>query len=172
MRAVRLSLAAVVVATVLAHVRCLGLGFVYDDHRFVEKNPSIATLAEPWRFFADPTTASAAQGVEPDVWQPLRTLHFAVDRALFRLDPAGFHLGNLVIHVLVAALVWRLLLVLLRGEVARGPWPAGAAAERAAAVAAAAGALFFALHPVTVEAVAWVSSRGDLLAWAERQRSE
>ena len=159
MRPLRLALVVVVLGAVLAHQRCLSHGFVYDDHRFIVRNEAIATLERPWRFFTDPSTASAAQGVEPDVWRPLRTLDFAVDRALFGLDPRGWHAESLAWHVLNAALVCLLLArVLSRDGTPRGVGAAGAAA-------AAGGALAFAVHPSTVESVAWVSSRGDLVAW-------
>ena len=89
----RVLLAALLVAgaAVLAHARGLDGGFVYDDHRFVVRNRAIESVEDPARFFTDPGTASAAQGVEPDVWRPLRTLAFAVDRALFGLAPFGWY---------------------------------------------------------------------------------
>lgn len=152
-----------------AHGRSLSAGFVYDDHRFVELNPAIASLADPVSFFTDPATASAAQGVQPDIYRPLRTLHFAVDRAVFGLRPFGWHLASVLLHGLNGALVFLLLLRLLvrAPEVA----PAGGAASRrgdgttGAIVAAALGAALFVAHPATVESTAWISSRGDLLAW-------
>jgi hypothetical protein len=148
-----LTLLAVFLAAVLAHARSAQATFVYDDHRFVVQNPAIESLRDPASFFTDPGTASAAAGIEPDVYRPLRTLHFAIDRALFGLAPTGWHVVSMLVHALVAVLVW----VLLLRVVAPG-------AGRAGAAAALFGALLFAVHPVTAEAVAWVSSRGDLLA--------
>ncbi len=156
-----MGLAVVLLAGFLAHAVCLGHGFVYDDHRFVEQNAAIRSMADPGRFFTDPGTASAAEGVEPDVWRPLRTLLFAVDHALFGLAPRGWHLLSLLVHLLNAALVYRLLLRCFAPSS-----PVGGGTDASACVAAAAGASLFAVHPVTVEAVAWVSSRGDLVAWA------
>jgi hypothetical protein len=167
-----LTACAVLLAVVLAHAGSLRGGFVYDDHRFVERNDAIRSLSSPGRFFTDPATASAGAGVEPDIWRPLRTLNFAVDRALFGLDPAGWHFGNLALHGANALLVWVLLLRVLGGvpavapgRLARPGAGEGDAAGAARNVAAAAGAILFAVHPVTSEVVAWVSSRGDLLAW-------
>jgi tetratricopeptide (TPR) repeat protein len=139
----------VAAAAFVVHAGTLSAGFVYDDHRFVEENPAIRSI-DVVSFFADPATASAHGGIQPDVYRPLRTLDYAVDHALFGLDPRGWHLENLLWHALAAFLVFRLLLPLLRGNV----------------LAAGLGALVFAVHPVTSEAVAWVSSRGDLLAVA------
>jgi hypothetical protein len=141
-----LVLAAVAAAT--AYVGTLGHGFVYDDHRFVGANPGIdAVAAAPWRAF-DPSTASV-DGAEPGMWRPVRTLSFALDRALFGRDPAGMHLANVLLHGVATALVFALGSALRIGD-----------------LGAAAGAAIFALHPVQAEAVSWVSARGDLLSAA------
>lgn len=165
---------AVVLALVLlafaAHGRSLASGFVYDDHRFVELNPAIRSLGSPLSFFTDPGTASAAQGVQADIYRPLRTLDFAVDHALFGLRPFGWHLASVLLHAVNGALVFLLLLrLLVRSPTDPAPGPAlprrEAGRAPAAVVASAIGAALFVTHPVTVESVAWISSRGDLLAW-------
>lgn len=169
----RVALVAVLVAVtaILVHARSAWGGFVYDDHRFIVKNPAIRTLSDPGRFFTDPSTASAAQGVEPDIWRPLRTLDYAIDYAVLGAAPAGWHVSNVLLHAAVSVLVWLLLWRLLARDAptAAGPLrPSGSAPPTRLPpelLAAAAGALAFAVHPATVEVVAWVSSRGDLLAW-------
>ena len=121
-------------------------GFVYDDHRFVEWNRHLDSVASaPWTAF-DPATTTL-DGAEPGMWRPLRTLSLALDRALFGPGPLGHHIASLLLHGLAAALVFAL------GR-ALGVMDLGAAA----------GAAIFAFHPVQVEVVAWISSRGDLLA--------
>jgi len=138
----------VFVLAVVAHAPGLRGGFVYDDHRFVEQNHALDHLT-PERFFRDPATASATSGIQTDIYRPVRTLDYAVGTAVFGRDASWpFHLGNILLHALGALLLFRLLVPLVRGR--RG-------------IAAAAAALY-AVHPVTVESVAWISSRGDLLA--------
>ncbi|MFV1958839.1 MAG: hypothetical protein ACC662_05430, partial [Planctomycetota bacterium] len=133
---------------VLAHAPGLRGGFVYDDHRFVEQNEALDHLTLD-RFFRDPATASATSGIQADIYRPVRTLDYAVGTAVFGRDrPWPFHLGNILLHALGAVLLFRLLVPLVRGR-----W----------GIAAVAAALY-AVHPVTVESVAWISSRGDLLA--------
>jgi tetratricopeptide (TPR) repeat protein len=139
--------AGLVLLAVLAHAPALGAGFVYDDHRFIEANPALRSI-DPVAYFTDPATASATDGIRPDVYRPLRTLDFAVTYALFGLDPRPWHLVNLLLHAANVLLLARLLAPLVRGSHS----------------ACAAGAALFAVHPVGVEAVAWVSSRGDLLS--------
>jgi Flp pilus assembly protein TadD len=80
-------------------------------------------------------------------WHPLTTLSHMLDCELFGLDPRGPHLVNLLFHLANTALLY---LVLIRSTDSR--WPA-------AFVAA-----LFALHPLHVESVAWISERKDLLS--------
>ena len=68
------------------------------------------------------------------------------DEGGFRLNPYVFHLANLIVHVLTVLAVYGLLKFLLAQ-----PLPA------------AVGAMLFAVHPVQVESVAWVSGMKDLL---------
>jgi len=63
------------------------------------------------------------------------------------LNPAPFHTANVLLHILSTLVLFAILKILVRHE-----WPAGA------------GALLFALHPVQVEAVAWVTGLKDILA--------
>jgi len=79
-------------------------------------------------------------------WHPLTWLSHMADVSLFGLDPRGHHLMSLAFHCLNAALLF-LVLQGLTGAF----W-------RSAAVAA-----LFAVHPLHVESVAWVSERKDLL---------
>lgn len=80
-------------------------------------------------------------------FQPLAWLSLALDRALWGLDPRGFHLANLALHALSAYLLYRLLRELAAGE-----------------TAAALAATLWAVHPLRVEPVAWVTERRELLA--------
>jgi tetratricopeptide (TPR) repeat protein len=80
-------------------------------------------------------------------WIPLTWVSLEIDHALFGLDPAGYHATNVVLHAANAAL---LLLVLATASGALG--------------ASAFVAGVFALHPLHVESVAWVSERKDVLS--------
>ena len=90
-------------------------------------------------------------------YQPLTWLTYALDYFLWGLDPFGFHLTSLALHCINALLFYFLalrLLALSLGEEAR-PW------SRLAAFFA---ALLFAIHPLRVESVAWVTERRDVLS--------
>lgn len=78
-------------------------------------------------------------------YYPLVFTSFWIERHLWGLAPAGYHVVNVVIHAASAFLVY----LILRGLAVRG-----------AAVAA----LLFALHPVHVESVAWITERKNVLS--------
>jgi tetratricopeptide (TPR) repeat protein len=137
--------------TVLVHARGLGGEFVYDDHRFIVSNEAIRDLGNVPRFFVDPEATARPDPLMGwrDIYRPLRTLSFAVDHALFGDGPFGFHVVSLLWHLAAVLLAW-----LLARRLLGDPWLAALAAA------------VFALHPAQVQSVAWVSSRGDLMAGA------
>jgi protein O-mannosyl-transferase len=98
-------------------------------------------------------------GLEPThhFWGPLTWLSHALDWMVWGLHPWGFHLTSLLLHAATAGLVVLLAEHLLRR--ARPDTPA--LGVTAGAVTA---ALFWALHPLRVESVAWISERRDVLS--------
>ncbi|MEW6263800.1 MAG: tetratricopeptide repeat protein [Thermodesulfobacteriota bacterium] len=80
-------------------------------------------------------------------WQPLTLASHMLDVNLFGLNPGGHHATNLILH-----LANTLLLYLFLTRATGGVWPSALAAA------------LFAWHPLHVEAVAWVSSRKDVLS--------
>jgi tetratricopeptide (TPR) repeat protein len=127
--------------------RALDCGFVnYDDMEYVTQNGDVlgglTAGGVRWAF----TTFYNSN------WHPLTWLSLELDASLWhkpdgRPDPAGFHLTNVLVHAANAALVF-LAFRALTGAF----W-------RSAAVA-----LLFAVHPLRVESVAWVSERKDVLS--------
>lgn len=79
-------------------------------------------------------------------WHPLTWLSFMLDYQLYGLNAGGYHITNIILHILST-----LLLFWLFNHMTRAPW-------ESAFVAA-----FFALHPLHVESVAWVTERKDVL---------
>jgi len=130
----------------------LGADFVrHDDERFIVKNPYLQRPMDrdvlEWIFTADLLRDSP----HADFWIPVTFLSRRMDAELFGMNAGGHHATNLLFHLMNTALLFGLL-NRLTGR--RG---------RSLAVAA-----LFALHPLQVEAVAWVSSRKDVLSlfWA------
>jgi tetratricopeptide (TPR) repeat protein len=121
--------------------RALGNGFVsLDDEPYVTDNAQVrAGLSGAGVGWAFATTREAN-------WHPLTWISHMLDVELFGLRPFGHHLVNVLIHVANALLV-----LLLWARMTGRVWPS-------AAVAA-----LFAIHPLRVESVAWVSERKDVL---------
>ena len=85
--------------------------------------------------------------LEPPGWSPLTMWSHMLAVQVFGLNPWGHHLINVVVHALNAALVF-VLLRQMTGAKWRSLWVA----------------VFFAFHPLRVEAVAWVTQRRELLS--------
>jgi protein O-mannosyl-transferase len=113
----------------------------YDDPVYVTVNAHVASGLS-WE-----NTAWAFESCFVGNWHPLTWLSHGLDVQLFGLRPGWHHLTNLLFHAANAVLLF-LLLQRLTGS-----------AWRSACVAA-----LFALHPLHVESVAWVSERKDVLS--------
>jgi protein O-mannosyl-transferase len=119
-----------------------GYEFVnYDDDLYVYENPLVAqglTLQG---------ITSAFSSSHADNWTPLTTISHMLDCQLFGLNAGGHHLTNVLLHTLAV-----ILLFLVLRQMTAAIWPS-------AFVAA-----LFAIHPLRVESVAWVSERKDVLS--------
>ena len=94
-------------------------------------------------------------------YQPLAWLSLAIDYTIFGLEPFGYHLTNVALHAASAVAFYFVALQLLRAALER------ASATRAPLdlhLAAAASALFFAVHPLRCESVVWITERRDVLS--------
>ena len=89
-------------------------------------------------------------------WVPTTWITFGADYLLWGMNPRGYHLTNLLLHAAAAVAVYLVALRLLRATMAGG--------EQALRLGALAAALFFAIHPLRVESVAWVTERRDVLS--------
>lgn len=130
-----------VLASLVVYLKVANCEFInYDDELYVTKNPHIQTGINLesiiWAF----TTDTAAN------WHPLTWLSHMLDFKLYGLNPMGHHWTNLQIHIVNSILLFLFL-----------EWISGAM-WRSAFVSA-----LFALHPLHVESVAWVSERKDVL---------
>lgn len=135
---------ALVLVTVAAHWRVLQNDFVnYDDNDYVTANPIVqrGVTAEglAWAF-------GNLHGAKT-YWHPLPWVSHMIDCQLFKLKPAGHHAMSLLLHAVNVVLLF---LVLERLTGAR--W-------RSVIVAA-----LWAVHPLQVDTVAWVTERKNILA--------
>ena len=147
---VPVAVAAVVLVSFAPVFNCEFLN--WDDDLNFLKNPSYRGLS-PVHLRWMLTTFHSGH------YQPLSWFTLGVDYTLWGMQPRGYHLTNLVLHIANALLVYALALTLLPRATVRAP-ARGAALPLAAAVAA----LCFAIHPLRVESVAWVTERRDVLS--------
>ena len=123
------------------YIPALGAGYVWDDG-VLTANPLVAAPDGLLRFWLSPSENKH----EPHYW-PLVYTTFWLEYRLWGTDPFGYHLDNILLHVVCTLLLWR---VLRRLEIP-GAWFAAA---------------LFAVHPVHVESVAWICERKDVLSGA------
>jgi len=95
-------------------------------------------------------------------WIPLTWLTLGVNYALGGMNPWGYHLGNLLLHSANAVCLYFIARRLLAS--ASGETPARVIESMPARVGAAFAALVFAVHPLRVESVAWITERRDVLS--------
>ncbi len=141
---VAVPLAALVIA---AFLPVLDNGFVdWDDKRNFLENPYCRGLGAAQVKWAWSTFWVG-------VYQPLAWLLFELEYAIWNLDPRGYHLASLLLHIANAVVLYMLTVALLvRGGANAclgSPWTCPLAAGLATAL--------FAVHPLRVEAVAWAS---------------
>jgi tetratricopeptide (TPR) repeat protein len=124
------------VLTLFAYFPATAAGFVWDDDLYLTQNPCLRDWRGLARLWIPGNTVQYYPAVFTTFW---------VEQRVFGLEPAGYHIVNVVLHALNAVLVWRV----CRGLWIPGAWFVGAV---------------FAVHPVHVESVAWITERKNVLS--------
>ena len=127
---------ALISATLLAYLPSLAGGVLWDDDAHLTR-PAIQSIHGLWRIWFD---LGATQQ-----YYPLLHSAFWMEHRIWGDATAGYHFLNILLHALAACLV----VLLVRRVALPGAWLAG---------------FLFALHPVTVESVAWISEQKSTLS--------
>lgn len=123
----------------VVYIPALWQGYIWDDDHYVTQNPNLDDFAGLWRIWFSPEASPQ--------YYPFVFTSFWVEKKLWLLDPAGFHAVNVLLHATSVVLVWRLL-------------------DRLAVPGAWWAAALFAVHPVHVESVVWITERKNVLSGA------
>lgn len=112
-------------------------GYIWDDDNYVTQNATLRQPAGLLEIWGNPLSTPQ--------YYPLVHTSYWIEYQLWGLDPAGYHLTNVMLHGLNACLVF---LIVRQLAIPGAIWPA----------------LIFALHPVHVESVAWITERKNVLS--------
>jgi len=126
-----------VLVTVIAYLPVYSAGYVWDDDMYVTRNTTLRSWHGLGRIWAEP-------GATPQYY-PVTFSSFWLEYQLFGLNPAVSHAVNVLLHAVNAVLLFCIL-------------------ERLRVWGAFLGACLFALHPVHVESVAWITERKNVLS--------
>lgn len=129
----------IIAFTFVAYLPVLNAGFVnWDDPDYVSNNLMIKNISNFEMIFTRPIQGN---------YHPLTVLSLALNYMISGFDPWSYHLLNLLLHLVNCFLVLKLALILSRNNF----------------IIAITTSLLFAIHPMHVESVAWVSERKDVL---------
>lgn len=128
---------ALLTITSIAYLPALAGDFVWDDDLYVAANPHLRSLEGLGRIWFEP-------GATPQYY-PLTFTSFWLEYQIWRGSAVGYHVVNILLHVVNAVLLWRI----LAGLGVPGAWLAAA---------------LFGVHPLHVESVAWITERKNVLS--------
>jgi hypothetical protein len=143
-----LAILSVVLIGFLAHKPALGFFFTGTDTFTLIDTARVTSARDLIEILCNPLMAGSGFVSQGLFYRPVSTLSYSLDYFFWGLNPFGYHLTNLILHVLVTALVALLVVSLTDGDLVKG-W---------------ASALIFSLHPILIESVPATDHRHDLLA--------
>lgn len=127
----------ILASCLVAYYSAYSAGFVWDDDDYVTQNPTLRNWFGFCQIWLNPSALPQ--------YYPMVHTSFWVEYQLWGLDPFGYHLINVILHSCNAILVYKIL-------------------KHLEVPGALFGAFLFALHPVHVESVAWISERKNVLS--------
>lgn len=130
--------------SVIAYLNTTQLGFVWDDQVFIVNSPFIQDWKNLFHIFSSDFLKHSWKDL--DVNRPVMVASLILDFWIWKFDPMGYHLTNLILHTLnTLSLLYMLELIFLDRRITL------------------ISAVIFAVHPVHIEAVSAINFREDLL---------
>lgn len=147
----------IVILTSLVYANSLKNSFVRDDHIVIVNNDFVKSWKNfPLIFTGDYLTpiseikhlGTRDIGSGETTYRPVVTISYFIDYSLWKLNPFGYHLTNLLLHIFNAILLYVFINLIAKNK-------------KVALLTS----LLFTLHPANSEAVNGIAFREDLLAW-------
>lgn len=147
-------IAIVIIVTFISYSNSLKNDFTYwDDQKFITENNDIKS-------FSAENLVKIFSSSYIGMYVPLTVLSFVIEYRFFGLTPFYFHLNNLLLHLLNCLLVFYFIYLLTESM---KPESRGRQQEKGRIIRASIVSLYFGIHPMHAESVAWVTERKDLL---------
>ena len=140
-----ISIALIVILGFAVYANSLSGEFIWDDNTLVKNNLYIRSWTNIAKIFTEDVGAGAEKSYR--FWRPMQMLTYMLDYSFWELNPLGYHLTNIVLHILAALTLFWLINLLYDNR-------------HLALITG----LFFTVHPIHTEAVSYISGRTDPLA--------
>lgn len=144
----RTAAVSVLIIAFSAFVSSLRGEFVWDDVILISENKANLGWGRLAEFFTRDFFARHEHDLAYGYYRPIITLSYLIDLTVFGAHPFGFHLSNTLLHALASVMVLRV--VVRIGWSLKAGWLT---------------AVLFAVHPIHIENVAWISGRTDVVAF-------
>ncbi len=136
----------IAISCLLPYFNTLFAHFVWDDNIFIVSNPYMHSFKFLPQFFFQDFWKVGIQTTNSGYYRPLLAASFMLDYAIWGVRPFGYHLTNLILHILGGILIFLFVEMLLKDR-----------------LISFSSALLFSVHPVHTESVSFISGRVDLL---------
>jgi len=140
-----LTVAVIILIGIAVYLTSLSGEFIWDDIHFISDNTYLRSPSYlPLILTGD---VAAGSGEVYNYYRPLTTVTYLFDFSFWRLNPVGYHISGILLHILVGVALYFFLLLLFRDP-----------------LVALIAALLYIVHPIQTETVAYISGRPDSLA--------
>lgn len=140
-------IALIVIVGFYIYANCLDGKFIWDDVWYVQNNLHIKHWSHIRKIFTNDIYLRTDFGTGNAFYRPLQMFSYMVDYSIWRLNVKGYHLSNIILHVLTALSIYWLINILWRDQ-----------------YLSLFTALLFIAHPIHTEAVDYIAGRADSLA--------
>lgn len=137
----KIAIGVIILLTLLAYANIFQNDFALDDYSFIVRWPLIKDIKNFPLFFTSQNQPWGEEGI----YSPVRTLIFFIHYHLWGLNPVGYHVGSMALHLIVTALVYFITLLIAKNN-----------------TVAFLSSLFFGLHPVHTEAITFITASVDM----------